>query len=323
MLLDLLWNFHSPLPSCRAANLAFCWQVRLRPQQQFEKRVMATATPSGAGAGAGAGSAGHADLGVDTASGLGAAPSKPLFPDSGSVLVRNARVWVWDATGTAQDAMLDCAYHFEDWLWVRDGVVQVSASTQRWLGSRQHPHIAARPLEKVPCPTTRYGQPTRASAQWLTLPAESCCLGCTTRIAMCLAPVASQLCVMYLGRRPLPSCKPNSARSPRQTPARSGLWGGAGNRTNWAGAYGNLRTSVDYEVVSPALAARYPTAQDLDAAVSDRPVVLSRVCMHIGVVNAKALDLLGVTARYASSPRSMYNARCARYSSPCGDQQHT
>ena len=140
MLLDLLWNFHSPLPPCRAASLAFCWLVRLRPQQQFKKRVMATATPSGAGAGAGAGSAGHADLGVDTASGLAAAPSKPLFPDSGSVLVRNARVWVWDATGTTRDAMLDCAYHFEDWLWVRDGVVQVSASTQRWLRSLQHSH---------------------------------------------------------------------------------------------------------------------------------------------------------------------------------------
>ena len=34
---------------------------------------------------------------------------------------------------------------------------------------------------------------------------------------------------------------------------------------------------------------RYPTAADLDAAVSDRPVFLWRACWHIGCGNSMAL----------------------------------
>lgn len=37
--------------------------------------------------------------------------------------------------------------------------------------------------------------------------------------------------------------------------------------------------------------ARYPTRQDLDAVVRDRPVVLHRACWHIAVVNSKALEI--------------------------------
>jgi predicted amidohydrolase YtcJ len=40
---------------------------------------------------------------------------------------------------------------------------------------------------------------------------------------------------------------------------------------------------------------RYPTRLDLDAAVADRPVFLTRVCGHIGVANSKALQLAGIT----------------------------
>ena len=40
---------------------------------------------------------------------------------------------------------------------------------------------------------------------------------------------------------------------------------------------------------------RYPTRWDLDAAVADNPVLLIRVCGHIGVVNSKALRLAGIT----------------------------
>lgn len=40
---------------------------------------------------------------------------------------------------------------------------------------------------------------------------------------------------------------------------------------------------------------RYPNRSDLDEVVADRPVVLLRACHHIGVVNSKALELLGIT----------------------------
>jgi predicted amidohydrolase YtcJ len=40
---------------------------------------------------------------------------------------------------------------------------------------------------------------------------------------------------------------------------------------------------------------RYPTRWDLDAAVSDRPVFLVRVCGHIGLANTEALRLAGIT----------------------------
>lgn len=39
---------------------------------------------------------------------------------------------------------------------------------------------------------------------------------------------------------------------------------------------------------------RYPTRWDLDEAVSVRPVLLVRVCGHIGVANTKALEIAGV-----------------------------
>lgn len=40
---------------------------------------------------------------------------------------------------------------------------------------------------------------------------------------------------------------------------------------------------------------RYPTRHDLDAAVSDRPVFLIRVCGHVGVVNSRALQMARIT----------------------------
>jgi predicted amidohydrolase YtcJ len=39
---------------------------------------------------------------------------------------------------------------------------------------------------------------------------------------------------------------------------------------------------------------RYPTRWDLDAAVADKPVFLTRVCGHISVANSKALQLAGI-----------------------------
>jgi hypothetical protein len=40
---------------------------------------------------------------------------------------------------------------------------------------------------------------------------------------------------------------------------------------------------------------RYPTRWDLDAAVSNKPVFLNRVCGHLSVANSKALQLAGIT----------------------------
>lgn len=42
---------------------------------------------------------------------------------------------------------------------------------------------------------------------------------------------------------------------------------------------------------------RKPTRQDLDQAVSDRPVALTRTCGHIYAVNSAALKLAGITAQ--------------------------
>ena len=46
----------------------------------------------------------------------------------------------------------------------------------------------------------------------------------------------------------------------------------------------------------------FPTRQDLDAVVNDRPVVLQRVDGHAVVVNTKALELLGITRGTADPP---------------------
>jgi hypothetical protein len=40
---------------------------------------------------------------------------------------------------------------------------------------------------------------------------------------------------------------------------------------------------------------RFPTRWDLDAALPDKPIFLTRVCGHAGIVNSKALQLAGIT----------------------------
>ncbi len=47
---------------------------------------------------------------------------------------------------------------------------------------------------------------------------------------------------------------------------------------------------------------RFPTAADLDAAVSERPVWLGRVDGHAGWANSKAMEIAGVTAASKSPP---------------------
>jgi hypothetical protein len=42
---------------------------------------------------------------------------------------------------------------------------------------------------------------------------------------------------------------------------------------------------------------RYPTCHDLDVAVADKPVFLTRVCGHIAVVNTRALQLTAITEK--------------------------
>lgn len=46
---------------------------------------------------------------------------------------------------------------------------------------------------------------------------------------------------------------------------------------------------------------RYPTRWDLDAVSPDNPVLLSRICGHIGVANSKALRAAGINKKTASS----------------------
>ena len=43
---------------------------------------------------------------------------------------------------------------------------------------------------------------------------------------------------------------------------------------------------------------RYPTREDLDAVCRDRPVLLMRVCLHVGVANSKALEIMGRLSSY-------------------------
>lgn len=44
---------------------------------------------------------------------------------------------------------------------------------------------------------------------------------------------------------------------------------------------------------------RYPTRWDLDTAVADKPVFLTRVCGHVGIANSKALELANITEETA------------------------
>ena len=47
----------------------------------------------------------------------------------------------------------------------------------------------------------------------------------------------------------------------------------------------------DYFTDGPVI----PTKDDLDRICTDKPIVLTRACGHIGVANSKALDMAGVT----------------------------
>ncbi len=62
---------------------------------------------------------------------------------------------------------------------------------------------------------------------------------------------------------------------------------------------------------------RFPTAAELDAAVADRPVWLSRVDGHAGWANSKALQMAGVTAKTAD-PEGGRIIRTAPTRNPAG-----
>ena len=59
------------------------------------------------------------------------------------------------------------------------------------------------------------------------------------------------------------------------------------------------------------LLGRYPSREDLDAACNDRPVIVSRACIHMDVINSKALQLAGTTNRTSVpvSPKPPANDR--------------
>ena len=52
---------------------------------------------------------------------------------------------------------------------------------------------------------------------------------------------------------------------------------------------------------------RHPTRHDLDAAAPDHPVVLIRMCHHIGAANSAALALAGVTAATADPDGGLFD----------------
>ncbi|HDI02374.1 MAG TPA: hypothetical protein ENF93_01875 [Ignisphaera sp.] len=47
---------------------------------------------------------------------------------------------------------------------------------------------------------------------------------------------------------------------------------------------------------------RWPTRWDLDSVVSDRPVLLVRVCGHAGVVNSKVIEMLKLEDKFRDNP---------------------
>lgn len=51
---------------------------------------------------------------------------------------------------------------------------------------------------------------------------------------------------------------------------------------------------------------KYPTASDIDKAISDRPVLLWRACWHILVANSKALELAGICEKVGSDWNQIY-----------------
>ena len=61
---------------------------------------------------------------------------------------------------------------------------------------------------------------------------------------------------------------------------------------------------------------RFPTAKELDAAVADRPVWLSRVDGHAGWANSAAIRLAGVGKATQGSQRRAHRARCQRQPRP-------
>ncbi len=64
------------------------------------------------------------------------------------------------------------------------------------------------------------------------------------------------------------------------------------SKSDWIVGYGwNQDMMVD---------GRYPCKDDIDEVISDRPVVLFRACHHIGLVNSKGLDILGIDSSSTS-----------------------
>ncbi|NLY72217.1 MAG: amidohydrolase [Tissierellia bacterium] len=48
---------------------------------------------------------------------------------------------------------------------------------------------------------------------------------------------------------------------------------------------------------------RFPTAKDLDKISRDVPIIIMRACFHIGVLNSKAMELMGINIEFAKKHR--------------------
>jgi predicted amidohydrolase YtcJ len=78
------------------------------------------------------------------------------------------------------------------------------------------------------------------------------------------------------------------ARSLGELQAKLRAWAKAHPEAEWITGRGWIETHYDPPV--------FPTRHDLDAAVADRPVYLTRADGHAGLANTRALELAGITA---------------------------
>ncbi|MGG0892322.1 amidohydrolase [Cytobacillus horneckiae] len=65
-------------------------------------------------------------------------------------------------------------------------------------------------------------------------------------------------------------------------------------RGQWIRAWGFNEAFVEEQ--------RYPTREELDAVSTEHPIVISRTCSHIGIVNSKALELAHITDESVNPP---------------------
>jgi len=204
---------------------------------------------------------------------IGAAAEEKV--DGGDVIVfKNGKIWTWDHTGTSPEVLCRPQYHFSDWMVVRGDVVEVS--TRLWACSQWAP-TSSHPV-------------AHGIAQSLGVGEPPCVDACTVqdlggRIVL-PGLQDSHIHILETGNA-LASCNVLNANSIGELQSRLQEYVTAQPGAQWIIGGGWEQDKLG----------RYPTAADLDEVASDRPILLSRVCTHIAVLNSKAMELIGFNAR--------------------------